>query len=103
MQAQVEIAKLKNPISRIIIPGLVGANRAGRERRTQLRLLRAAAQYRATGEMPELADPFGVKLLSSTQGQKIKVWSVGRDRVDDGGKGGWKPQAGPDIVLEFDR
>jgi hypothetical protein len=103
LQVQVEITKLKNPLSRMIIPGLVGANRAGRERLTQLRLLRATAQYRASGEMPELADPFGVKLLSSTQGPKVKVWSVGRDRVDSGGKGEWKPNAGPDIVLEFDR
>jgi hypothetical protein len=103
LQSQGEMAKLKNPISRMIVPGLFGANRAGRERRTHLRLLRAAAQYRATGEMPELADPFGVKLLSSTQGQKVKVWSVGKDHVDSGGKGEWKPSAGPDIVLEFDR
>ncbi|HVR83879.1 MAG TPA: hypothetical protein VMU54_06170 [Planctomycetota bacterium] len=103
LHSEAEVAKLKNPISRMLIPGLVGANRAGRERRTQLRLLRAAAQYQATGEMPELADPFGGKLLSSNQGQKVKVWSVGRDRVDNGGKGGWKPNAGPDIVLEFDR
>jgi len=28
---------------------------------------------------------------------------MGWDRVDDGGKGEWKPRAGPDIVLEFDK
>jgi len=103
LQSQGEAAKLKNPISRVIIPGLLGATRAGRERRTQLRILRAAAQYQATGEMPDLADPFGAKLFSSLQGQKVKVWSVGRDGIDSGGKGEWKPNAGPDIVLELDR
>jgi hypothetical protein len=82
---------------------LTGSNRAGRDKRAQLRLLRTAAQYRATGRLPDLDDPFGVRLLSSEQGGKVKVWSVGRDQVDDGGKGEWKPNAGPDIVLEFDR
>jgi hypothetical protein len=103
LKTQGEIAKLRNPIARLLIPGLTGANRVGREKRAQLRLLRAAAQYRATGEIPELDDPFGAKLFSSVQGRKLKVWSVGRDRVDSGGKGDWSPSAGPDIVLEFDR
>ena len=56
-----------------------------------------------TGALPELEDPFGGKLLSSEKDGKVKVWSVGRDRVDDGGKGDWKPNPGPDIVLEFDK
>lgn len=103
LSIQAEMGKLKNPISRMIVPGLTGSMRVGRERRAQLRLLRAAAQYRSTGEIPDLADPFGAKLLSSIQGPKVKVWSVGRDGVDSGGKGEWKPNAGPDIVLEFDK
>lgn len=102
-EVEAEAEKLRNPVSRMIIPGLTSSSYVGRERRAQLRLLRAAAHYRATGEMPEIADPFGMKLLSSTQGRKFKIWSVGKDGVDSGGKGDWKPSAGPDIVLEFDR
>jgi hypothetical protein len=98
-----EIRKLRNPIARLAMPGLFSSNRAGRERRTHLQLLRAAAHHRATGTLPDLEDPFGAKLLSSEQGGKVKVWSMGWDRVDDGGKGEWKPRAGPDIVLEFDK
>jgi hypothetical protein len=103
LKAQVEIGKLKNPIARMAIPGFSGSNRAGRERRVQIRLLRAAAVYRSTGQVPELEDPFGAKLLSSSPSGKVKVWSVGRDCVDNGGKGEWKVGAGPDIVLEFDK
>jgi len=103
LQAQTEMRKLKNPVSRVLIPGLIGSNRVARERRAQLRLLRVAAQYRATGETLHLDDPFGAKLRSSIQGRTLKVWSVGRDRVDDGGKGAWKPSGGPDIVLEVDK
>lgn len=102
-KSQADIIKLRNPIARLSLPGLFGANRAGRERRTHLRLLRAATQYRATGKFPDLEDPFGAKLLGSEQGNKVKVWSVGRNQVDEGGKGEWKPSAGPDIVLEFDK
>ena len=53
--------------------------------------------------LKHLEDPFGTKLLGSEQGDKVKFWSVGWDRVDDGGKGEWKPRTGPDIVLEFDK
>jgi len=101
--ADMEIRKLRNPIARLSMVSLTGSNRAGREKRTHLRLLRAAAHYRATGQLPVLEDPFGTKLLGSEQGGKVKVWSVGRDQFDDGGKGEWKPNVGPDIVLEFDK
>jgi hypothetical protein len=94
---------LKNPISKIMIPGLTSSGRAGRERRTQLRLLRVAAHYRATGEVLELDDPFGKKLVTSKSGDRLKTWSVGRNGTDDGGVGDWKPAAGKDIVLETDR
>jgi hypothetical protein len=102
-QAEMEIRKLGNPIAQLMVPGLSGSNRAGRERRTHLRFLRAMALTRATGVLPELDDPFGGKLLHSSQGGKVRIWSVGRDQVDNGGKGEWKANAGPDTVFEFDR
>jgi hypothetical protein len=103
LKSQAEMVKLKNPVSRVLLPGLTSSSQAGRDRRTQLRLLRIAAQYRATGEILELEDPFGAKLLSSVYGGTLKVWSVGKDGVDDGGKGQWKPDRGPDIVLDVDK
>lgn len=102
-KADLEIHKLRNPFAKLMIPGLSGSNRAGRERRSHLRLLRALAIYRSSGRIPDIDDPFGGKLLHSEQGGKVKIWSVGRDQVDGGGKGEWKANAGPDIVLEFDR
>jgi hypothetical protein len=44
---------------------------------TDLRLLRAATAFLATGEMPALADPFGDKLLYKQEGNKSKIWSIG--------------------------
>lgn len=102
-RADAEIHKLRNPFAKLMIPGLFSSNRAGRERRTHLRFLRALALYRSSGRMPEIDDPFGGKLLHSSQGGRVKIWSVGRDQVDGGGNGEWKANAGPDIVFEFDR
>lgn len=82
----------KNPLVRIMVPGLAGSERAGRERRAQLRLLR-----RYHGEAGPLDDPFGAQLLSDG----AKVWSVGPDGVDDAGKGDWKSVKTGDIVLEL--
>ena len=100
---QAEAEHLKNPISKIMIPGLTSSHRAGRERRAQLRLVRVAVHYRATGEVLDVDDPFGKKLFTSKAGDRLKVWSAGRDGVDGGGAGDWKPVAGKDIVLETDR
>jgi len=75
-----------------------------RERRTQLRLLRTAAHFRATGEILRLDDPFGAgKLLHSKSGNHLKVWSVGSEGKDHGGIGGWFQDKGKDIVLEVER
>ena len=82
----------KNPLVRIMVPGLTSSERAGRERRAQLRLLR-----RYHGEAGPLDDPFGAQLLSDG----AKVWSVGPDGVDDAGKGDWRPPKTGDIVLEL--
>lgn len=91
-----------NPVAQMIIPGLLQSGRAVRERRAHVRLLRAAAMWKAGEPVPELEDPFGTKLLHSVTGGRLKVWSVGRDGVDSGGKGEWRPN-GHDIVLEVER
>jgi len=80
---------------------------SGLECRTKLRLLRAAITFQAGLPVPDLDDPFGSKLKSVLSPEGLKVWSVGRDKVDDGGRGPWKrrqrPEESvsvPDIVLE---
>jgi hypothetical protein len=102
-RSESDLSKVRNPVVRVMMSGLTGSNRAGRERRTHLRLIRAAAHYRATGKFPDLEDPFGATLLTSDQNGKVKIWSIGRDRLDNGGNGAWKANAGPDIVLEFEK
>lgn len=92
-----EVVAQKNPIVRILVPGLLSSHKTGFERRAQLRLLRAAVALRAGGPMPELEDPFGGKLR--TDGAKL--WSRGQDGVDGGGVGAWKPERTGDIVLEL--
>ncbi len=91
-----------NPILPIFIPPLHTWTEL-REQRTQLRLLRLAATYRTTGQIPELEDPFGTKLLHAESGDKLRFWSVGPDGVDDSGKGAWKAAATGDILLEIER
>lgn len=75
----------------------------GRERRAQLRLLRVAVHYRATGEILELDDPFGTGILYAQTTNHLRVWSIGADGMDDGGAGCWKPRPTGDIVLDIDR
>jgi hypothetical protein len=83
----------------------------------RLRLLRVAVHYRATGEILELEDPLGKMLLHSINGNRLRVWTVWKDGVDDQGDDagvGWlkrwpfmgqgKPIPYPrDIVLEVER
>jgi hypothetical protein len=81
------------------------------QRRAELRLLRMAARYRATGEILRLEDPFGTVLLHSTTGSRMKFWSAGVDGKDDGGdpgrSGQWRnPMSGDegkDVVIEVER
>jgi len=100
---QNDLQRMWNPISKTLIPGLIGSGRIGRDRRTQIRLLRIAARFRADGEVLVLDDPFGVSLHSVRAGDHLKIWSVGRDGADDAGVGDWNPNKGRDIVLEVDR
>ncbi len=77
-----------------------------RSRLAQLRLLRMAAHYLATGEFLRLDDPFGTTLHHSRVGGILKVWSVSINGLDDSGEGDWDdPLPGrlyrEDIVLEL--
>ena len=86
----------------IMVPAYQTNERALRERRALLRTLRAAAHWRATGEVLELGDPFGRKILHVESAGSIKIWSVGKDGVDNGGsERNGSPQW--DIVIELKR
>jgi hypothetical protein len=98
-----DLQKSWNPVTRMFKPGAQSTERYVRERLAQLRLLRAAIRYRRTGERLELADPFGTTLKSAASGEGLKLWSIGADGVDDGGRGEWGPKKGPDIVVEARR
>jgi hypothetical protein len=91
-----------NPLAAVLLQGLT-PHVAQRGRLAELRLVRAIAHYRATGEVLPLDDPFGTKLHHAITGGKLKVWSVGKNGVDDGGIGEWSSSRGKDIVLEVDR
>jgi hypothetical protein len=80
-----------------------GPWRSRREKLAHLRLLRTAAHYHVTGDILELEDPFGTKLRHSEAFDTLKLWSVGKNGTDDGGKGDWKGSDPDDIVLELSR
>jgi hypothetical protein len=79
-----------NEVVQIMGAELGTADRASREARAQLRMLRVLH-----GGAVGLDDPFGGKLLSDG----ARVWSVGSDGVDNGGAGTWNPASTGDIVL----
>lgn len=56
-----------------------------RQRRAEVLLLRSAARYRGTGELPQLEDPFGDRLHHSESQDRMTFWSAGPDGNDDGG------------------
>ena len=74
-----------------------------RERRAQMRLLRGAALFRAGDGVPDGDDPFDGKLYRQEAEGRLKIWSVGRNAVNDGGSGAWTQKEGKDIVLEVTR
>jgi len=61
-----------------------------------LRILRIAARYRATGEVLPLKDPYGDAYRQTRTETRMKFWSVGLDGKDDGG------DPDKDRVLEVD-
>jgi hypothetical protein len=93
----------KNELVRILFVSHLHVLEAHRTCVAHLRLLRMGLQYRRTGDVQELNDPFGTRLFSRKEGRRLRVWSVGEDGVDHGGIGGWNPERGKDIVLEVER
>jgi hypothetical protein len=99
-----DIRKSWNPVTRTMTAAASSSSeRPVRERLAQVRLLRVATRYRRTGEILYLDDPFDGKLKTAKSGEGLKIWSIGADGMDQGGKGTWKAQPGPDIVLEARR
>lgn len=94
-----EFDRSRNPLLRADVAAVLGFDKLVRDRRTRIRLLRWAARYRATDERPALGDPFGASLLHEATEGRARVWSVGSDGKDDGGRGDWN--TGDDLVLEF--
>jgi hypothetical protein len=103
-ETQAEIDRALNPFVKMGAASLshtYGKN--SRQWRTQTSLLLAAVHFQRTGELLDLDDPFGAKLISSKSGDALKIWSVGPDGVDNQGTGGWYAKDGPDIVLDMKR
>lgn len=61
----------------------------GRDLHARIHLHRLAAQYRATGEILQLPDPFGLQLRYEERDGWLRVWSVGQRRDNQGGEGDW--------------
>lgn len=105
LELEKEIESAPNPLVSKCHISVPASSTSQRHRRVQLRLLRAALHYRTSGEIPELEDPFGTRLRHSSSGDKLRIWSLGRDGVDQQGEGTWaeSPQQarGPDVVLEI--
>lgn len=82
--------------------GYESSERAVRQSRARLRIIRAAARWRATGKVPDLPDPFGGRLLYEATGDGVRIWSRGEDGEDNGGapRNGLDPW---DIVIELKR
>jgi len=107
--ADEESERSKNPI---VMRGslLSGIGWSELDRKAQIRLLRAAAHYGATGEVVKLEDPYGTFLHHAAMPTGVKFWSAGDDGVDDGGhvadRRGWRYPPDPDakdIVIEVPR
>jgi hypothetical protein len=102
-----ELGGCPNPIARIAPDEILRSDVTHRGGRAQLRLIRTAARYRATGEILELEDPFGGKLRSRPDDDSIMLWSVGPQGRDHGGVGTFSVDAEgreeQDILLRLRR
>jgi len=94
-----ELKTVRNPYADIFA-AMISDARHCRAMLAELRLVRAAVHYAATGERLDLDDPFGTKLLYKLDGDRLRIWSIGKNGKDDGGKGEWNSVA-EDIVLEI--
>jgi len=99
-----ELAAHPNPIIQTAPEEVLASDVLHRGHRAQLRLLRLAAHFKATGEVLDLDDPFGRKLLRHLADDTLKAWSVGPEGQDHGGIGSYHfdPDV-KDIVLEVKR
>ncbi|HEX7896813.1 MAG TPA: hypothetical protein VF950_03585 [Planctomycetota bacterium] len=97
--AAAELAASRNPLDRALKDGLPLAV-ARLEWIARIRLLRAIVRYRLDGQVPVLDDPFGTTLRSSVDARVVRVWSLGKNGVDDGGRHNWRDG---DLVLEGPR
>jgi hypothetical protein len=97
------LAESRNPVVREFVRRFTWVDVVARQVRARLRLLRVAAQFRATGEILDLEDPFGTRLLHQGSGSHLKVWSLGTEGVDKVGSGQWPYENGKLIVLDVDR
>jgi len=99
---EAEAKEAWNPISSIASPSLVKSGTIGRTRQAQVRMLRVAVHWALSGQVLDQGDPYGARLRTEESPGKLKIWSVGKDGVDDGGTGEWKADA-KDITLEIKR
>ncbi|SRR5579859_554137 len=99
-----ELASHPNPIIQTAPEEVLASDILHRGHRAQLRLLRLAAHFQATGEVLDLDDPFGGKLNRNLANDTLKAWSVGPEGMDHGGIGSYHfdPEV-KDIVLEVRR
>jgi hypothetical protein len=79
--------------------GMFPDSRPLRHLRTRVRLLRVAAHYRASGDILELDDPLGTKLLHKVEPDQMRFWGVGNNGKDDGGDG----SSSDDIIVVIPR
>jgi len=102
-----ELSRHRNPIAQTAPEEVLASDLIHRGYRAQLRLLRVAAHYAATGEVLELDDPFGSKLRVRVEEGALRAWSVGPDGGDHNGTGAFAfdrdGQIDRDIVLEIRR
>ncbi len=102
-----ELSRSRNPIAQTAPEEILASDLLHRGHRAQLRLLRVAAHYGATGDVLDLDDPFGTKLRVRVADGSLRVWSVGPEGADHNGTGAFafdrESRDARDIVLEIRR